>query len=404
MRRSSPPATLVALLALVLTAAAGAVPSGTPGVTSTQVTIGSSGPLTGEAASAAGVLRGADAYFKYVNGRGGIYGRKVSFVYLDDGYDPSRTLQNVRRLVQKEKVFALFSIVGTDGNLAVRGFLNAAGVPQVFAASGATTLGRDSAKYPWTIGFLPTYSGEGRAYARNVLATKPNAKVGILYEADDYGRDLLEGFRKGLGTKAQKLIVQTASYDPSTSDVQTQVAALKASGANTFCIFAFGKFALQAFVSADKLGWHPQIYVDSVASAATTMRLSPQETAEGTISSLWAKDPATPLFARDPGVALAASIIRKYLPGGNTKDAFLVAGLAEGFAFVDALKAAGPNLTRASLMQAVTHMNETSNPFLAPGITVRTTPSSRFPITQVELQRWHRNHWVPFGPLVSAKP
>jgi branched-chain amino acid transport system substrate-binding protein len=401
MRRLSPSTALVALCALIVATATAAA---TPGVTSTQITIGSSGPLTGEAASAAGVLRGADAYFKYVNGRGGVYGRKIKFVYLDDAYDPSRTLQNVHQLVRKDDVFALFSIVGTTGNLAVRGFLNAAGVPQVFAASGATSLGSEATKFPWTIGFLPTYSGEGRAYARNVLATKPNARIGILYEADDYGRDMLDGFRSGLGTKARKLIVQTASYDPTSADVQTQVAALKASGANTLCIFAFGKFALQALVSADKLGWHPQIYVDSVASAATTMRLSPQETAEGAISSLWAKDPTTPLFAKDPGITLAASIIRKYLPGGNTKDPFLVSGLAEGFAFVDALKAAGSDLTRASLMWAVTHMDETSNPFLAPGISVHTTPSSRFPVTQVQLQRWHNNHWVPFGPLVSARP
>jgi branched-chain amino acid transport system substrate-binding protein len=404
MRRLSPPATLVAFLALLAPSIAAAAGAGVPGVTSSQITIGSSGPLTGPSAPGAGVLRGAEAYFKYVNDRGGVYGRTIKLVYLDDAADPTRTQQNVRRLVSRDKVFALFSIVGTEGNLAVRDLLNADAVPQVFAGSGAATFGRDHVAYPWTIGYSPTYSGEGRAYARHVLATRPNAKVAVLYQSDSTGRALLEGFRSGLGAKARKLIVQTASYDPASSNVESQVGALEASGANTFCIFAFGKFAIQAFVYAAKLGWHPQIYVDDAASSATIMRLTPQSTAEGSISMLWAKDPSTPLFAKDPGVKLAASIIRKFMPGGNTKDAFLVAGMAEAFTFVDALRNAGPDLTRQGLMTALTHLDERANPFLAPGISVRTTPNRRFPIEQVQLQRWHRTHWVPFGPLAAATP
>jgi branched-chain amino acid transport system substrate-binding protein len=377
---------------------------GTPGVSSTKITIGSSGPLTGEAAAAAGVLRGAEAYFKYVNARGGVNGRKIEFKYLDDAYDPSQTVNNVRQLVQQDNVFALFSIVGTNGNLAVRDFLNAAGIPQVFSAAGATTLGRDYAKYPWTIGYLPPYFEEGEIYARQILATNAKkAKIAVLYQSDDYGKDLLSGFRTGLGSH-RKLIVQTVGYDPTTTDVQSQVAQLKGSGANTFAIFAFGKFAIQAFVYANKLGWKPQIYVNDVASASSIMKLNPQGTAEGAISVLWGKDPATPKFAKDPGVALAAKIIKKYVPGGNPSDGFLVAGMAEAFTMVDALTRAGKNLTRKGFMQAVTHLNEVNNPFLAPGITVRTTPTSRFPITAVQLQRWHAGHWVPFGGIQTAKP
>jgi ABC-type branched-subunit amino acid transport system substrate-binding protein len=378
---------------------------GTPGVTSSTITIGSSGPLTGEAAAAAGVLKGADGYFKYVNARGGVNGRKIVFKYLDDGYDPARTVENVRQLIQQDGVFALFSVVGTNGNLAIRDFTNAAGVPQVFSAAGATTFGRDYAKYPWTIGYLPPYAEEGEIYAKHILATSAKtAKIAVLYQSDDYGKDLLAGFRRGLGANARKLIVQTVGYDPTTSDVQSQVAQLKASGANTFCVFAFGKFAIQAFVYANKLGWKPQIYVNDVASASSIMQLEPQSTAEGAISILWGKDPATPKFKGDAGVALAAQIVKKYVPGGNPSDGFLVAGMAEAYSFVDALKHAGKNLTRKSLMTAVTHMNEASNPFLAPGVTVHTTPTSRFPITAVQLQRWHARHWVPFGGVVSAKP
>jgi ABC-type branched-subunit amino acid transport system substrate-binding protein len=391
--------------ALALAGVAGATSAGTPGVTSTTIAIGSSGPLTGEAAAAAGVLRGADAYFKYVDSRGGVYGRKIQFTYLDDGYDPSRTVQNVRQLIQQTGVFALFSVVGTNGNLAIRDFTNAAGVPQVFSAAGATTFGRDYVKYPWTMGYLPPYAEEGELYARHVLATNAkSAKIAVLYQSDDYGKDLLGGFRKGLGSRARSMVVQTVGYDPTASDVQSEVAQLKASGANTFMIFAFGKFAIQSFVYANKLGWKPQIYVNDVASASSIMQLDPQSTAEGAISILWGKDPATPKFKSDPGVALAARIVKRFAPGQSPSDGFLVAGMAEAYSFVDALKAAGKNLTRKGLMNAVTHMNEASNPFLVPGVKVHTTPTSRFPISAVQLQRWHKGHWVPFGGVVSARP
>jgi branched-chain amino acid transport system substrate-binding protein len=377
----------------------------TPGVSSSTITIGSSGPLTGEAAAAAGVLKGADAYFKYVNSRGGVNGRKIDFKYLDDAYDPSRAVQNVRQLIQQDNVFALFSVVGTNGNLAIRDFANAAGVPTVFSASGATTFGRDYKKYPWTIGYLPPYAEEGEIYAKHILVTNAKkAKVAILYQSDDYGKDLVSGFRKGLGAKARTTIVQTVGYDPTASDVQSQVAQLKASGANTFCVFAFGKFAIQAFQYANKLGWKPKIYVNDVASASSIMQIDPQTTAEGAISILWGKDPATPKFKDDAGVKLAAKIIKKYVPGGNPSDGFLVAGMAEAFSMVDALKASGKNLTRKGLMNAVTHMNEANNPFLVPGVKVHTTPTFRFPISSVQLQRWHKGHWVPFGGVVSAKP
>jgi ABC-type branched-subunit amino acid transport system substrate-binding protein len=393
------------IAALVVAGTATATTSGTPGVSSSTITIGSSGPLTGEAAAAAGVLKGADAYFKYVNAKGGVNGRKIEFKYLDDAYDPSQTVQNVRQLIQQDNVFALFSVVGTNSNLAIRDFVNAAGVPQVFSAAGATTFGRDYAKYPWTIGYLPPYAEEGALYAKQILATSAKqAKIAVLYQSDDYGKDLLSGFRRGLGSRAHSLIVQTVGYDPTTSDVQSQVAQLKASGANTFMIFAFGKFAIQSFVYANKLGWKPRIYVNDVASASSIMALDPAKTAEGSISILWGKDPATPKFKGDAGVALAGKIIKRYVPGGNPSDGFLVAGMAEAFSFVDALKGAGKNLTRKGLMTAVTHMNEANNPFLIPGVKVHTTPTFRFPISAVQLQRWHQGHWVPFGGVVSAKP
>ena len=302
-------------------------------------------------------------------------------------------------------MFALFAVVGTNPNTAIRDFTNASNVPQVFSSAGATTLGRDYESYPNVIGYLPPYSEEGSIYAKHILATNPKkARIGVLYQDDDYGKDLIGGLRRGLGSKRQNLLVDAVAYDPTTSDVQSQVAELKASGANTFCIFAFGKFAIQAFVYANKLGWKPQIYVNDVASASAIMKLEPRATAEGAISIAFGKDPDTPKWANDPGVKLAAQIIKKYVPGESPKDGFLVAGMAEAYSFVDALKHSGKNLTRDGLMRAVTHMNEASNPFLVSGIKVRTTPSFRFPISQAALQRWHKGHWLLFGGLQSARP
>lgn len=405
MGRVLPLGALVALLALVPVGVAAAASPSTLGVTPTAIVLGSSGPLTGDTASASGFLRGAGAYFKYVNARGGVFGRKLQFTYRDDASDAARAAANAQRLIQRDNVFALFSVVGTNSNLAIRNVANAAGVPQVFSASGATTLGSDYARYPWTIGYLPTYSGEGAVYARNILAERtPKTKVAVLYQSDPYGWDLLRGLRNGFGAKAGALIVRAVGYEPTSSDVQSQIARLKASGANTLCIFASGKFAIQAFVHADKLGWHPRIYVSDVASASSIMRLNPQDTADGAISILWAKDPTSPQFASDAGIRLAQRIVKAYLPGGSTSDSFVVAGMAEAYSLVDALEAAGKNLTRQGLMTAATNMDETTNPFLAPGIAVRTTPSSRFPITRVRLQRWHQGHWVPFGPVRLAQP
>jgi branched-chain amino acid transport system substrate-binding protein len=381
----------LAVLAVLATGTA------TPGVSQTRIVIGSSGPLSGEASVEAGILRGAAAYFRYVDSHGGVNGRTIEFTYLDDASDPARTADNVRQLAQQDHVLALFSVVGTSANLAVRDFTTAAGVPQVFSASGATTLGRDSARYPLEIGYSPPYSEEGEIYARSILATSPTRpRIAVLYQNDAYGKDLLAGLREGLRAK-RGLIVQTASYESTDLDIRAEVAQLKASGANTFAIFAFGKFATEAFADAAALGWAPQIYTSQIASSTATMRQAPRASAEGSISLFWAKDPATPAFAADPGIALARRIA-----GGARLDGFFVTGLAEAFTMVDALEQAGTNLTRKTLMAAVLDLDEADNPFLAPGVTVHTSPTSRFPISTAQLQRWHAGQWSPFGGVQSA--
>jgi branched-chain amino acid transport system substrate-binding protein len=397
---------MCAVAAFVATASAGARPAATPGVTTTEIHLGSSVPLSGEAAIAGNVARGADAYFKYVNAKGGILGRKIKFTYFDDGYDPGRAVNNTIRLVQQEQVFAVFSSLGTNNNLAVRKLLNDAKVPQLYVSSGATTFGRDYKKYPWTIGYIPPYSEEGVIYGKYVVKNIKNPKIAVLYQNDDYGRDLLAGLRRGLGAKA-KSIVSRVGYDPTSSDVQPQVTQLKASKANVLMVFAFGKFSLQAFNAVSRLNWKPQIFVNDVSSASALMAIVPQNAANGAISIVFGKDPASPQWRNDKGIKLFQSILKQYGDGVGSrdlKDGYYTAGMATAYTMVNTLKKAGKDLTRQSLMNAATHLTEKGNPFVLPGIVLHTTPASRFPLTQVRLQRWQNNAWHAFGKLVSAKP
>jgi branched-chain amino acid transport system substrate-binding protein len=394
------------LAAAVVVTAAGARPLATPGVTSTEIKIGSSVPLSGEAAIAGNVARGIDAYFKYVNAKGGVFGRKLKFVYLDDGYDPGRAVNNTIRLVQQEQVFAMFSSLGTSNNLAVRKLLNDAKVPQLYVSSGATTFGRDYRKYPWTIGYIPPYSEEGAVYGQYVVKKIKKPKIAVLYQDDDYGRDLYAGLRRGLGKKAGAIVAKVA-YDPTSADVQPQVTQLRASKANVFMIFAFGKFSLQAFNAVSRLGWKPQIFVNDVSSASALMSIVPQNAANGSISIVFGKDPAAPAWRRDKGVRLFQSILRQYgtdIGSRDLQDGYYTAGMATAYTLVDTLKKAGKNLTRDGVMRAATHLTEKNNPFVLPGIVIHTTPTSRFPLTQVKLQRWSAKSWHPFGKLLSVKP
>jgi branched-chain amino acid transport system substrate-binding protein len=394
------------LAGAVAATAAGARPVATPGVTATEIHLGSSVPLSGEAAIAGNVARGAEAYFKYVNAKGGVFGRKIKFTYLDDGYDPGRAVNNTIRLVQQEQVFAMFSALGTNNNLAVRKLLNDAKVPQLYVSSGATTFGRDYKKYPWTIGYIPPYSEEGVIYGQYVVKNIKKPKIAVLYQNDDYGRDLLAGLRRGLGAKA-KSIVARVGYDPTSADVQPQVTQLKASKANVLMVFAFGKFSLQAFNAVSRLNWKPQIFVNDVSSASALMSIVPQKAANGSISIVFGKDPASPQWRNDKGIRLFQSILKQYgndVGSRDLKDGYFTAGMATAYTMVTTLKKAGRNLTRQGVMRAATHLTEKGNPFVLPGIVIRTTPTSRFPLTQVRLQRWSNNSWHTFGKLISVKP
>jgi branched-chain amino acid transport system substrate-binding protein len=375
------------------------------GVTSSQVLIGGTTPLSGPASAYQSVAKGAAAYFRYVNAHGGVNKRKIKYIYKDDGYDPSKTVDKTRELVQQDKVFAIFNSLGTEHNLATRAYLNALKIPQLFVASGATTFGKDYKRYPWTIGYQPNYRAEGTIYGRYVAKTNPKARIGVLYQNDDYGKDLLAGLRNGLGKKAN-LIKSRQNYDVTDPDVQSQVAKLKAARVNTVMLFATPKFAIQTYVYASKLGWRPRVYVNAVSSAANIMGIATAGTTrkqtEGSLSIVFLKDPTDPHWRKDPGAKLYRSIMKRY-KGGNPNDVYAVYGMSAAHTFVAALKKAGKNPTRASIMRVATSLNVKNDPFLLPGMSVHTSKTDHFPLDQAKLQRYHNGHWVSFGGLFRVR-
>lgn len=396
---------IAAALLVAGTGVALAATADTPGVTSTQILIGGTAPLTGEASSAQAVSKGADAYFKYVGAK--VNGRSISYKIIDDAYDPTRTVQAVRQLVEQDHVFAVFNTLGTNNNLAIRDYMSQQQAPQLFVASGANTWGADYKKYPWAIGYIPSYVLEGQVYGRYVLKTRPKAKIGVLYQDDDYGRDLITGLRLGLGKKTS-LIKAQVGYDPKGADVSSQVAQIKSSGADVFMIFAFGKFSVQALIAATKLGWRPKlVVVNAVSSSANLMTLSDLTGAKaltnGAISIVFFKDPTDPKWAKDPGLALERKILAKYAPGSNAKDGYYVAGMASAYTLVDVLKRAGKSLSRDSVMKAARSLNEPKNPFVITGISVKTSATDGFPMQQVALERWAKGHWSIFTGILTAK-
>jgi branched-chain amino acid transport system substrate-binding protein len=376
-----------------------------PGVTSTTILVGGTTPLSGSAQAFAAVAKGANAYFKYVNARGGVFKRKINYKFVDDAYNPAETVRQTRQLVQEDKVFAIFNSLGTEHNLAIRPYLNEVEVPQLFAATGATTMGRDYSQFPWTIAYQPTYIAEGAMYAAYIRRTMPNRKIAILFQDDDYGKDLINGLRRGLGTRASRIVAREG-HAATDDNVESQVAKLKSSGATVLMLFTTPKFTIQAFQYVNKLGWKPKIFVNAVSSASNIMTVSSSrgsnKRVEGAISIVFLKDPNDPKWARDPGVKLYRQIMRRY-GSGNPKDVYNVYGMSVAYTFVDALRHAGRNPTRRSVMNAVLRLNERSNPFVLPGMVVRTGGSDHYPLDQARLQRWSKGKWVSFGGLLKAR-
>ena len=394
-----------AACSLALATVATGARTATPGITASEVVIGGTIPITGVASAYRTVGLGAAAYFRYVNARGGVNHRKIRYIIKDDQYDPGQTMNKTRELVEQDHVFAVFNSLGTEHNLATRPYLNALKVPQLFVASGATTWGKDYRQWPWTIGYQPNYRAEGTIYGRYVSRTAPRSRIGVLYQNDDYGKDLLAGLRNGLGRKT-KLIVATQGYNVDDPNVQSQIAKLKAAKANTLMLFSTPKFTIQAYAYARGLGWRPKVYVNAVSSASNVMGIATVGTSkrqtDGTISIVFLKDPTDSRWARDRGIKLYRTIMKRF-KGTNPSDVYNVYGMSVAHTFVEALKKAGKNPTRESIMRAATHLNIKNDPFLLPGVVVRTTPGDRFPLDQARLERYHNGRWRSFGGLFRVR-
>ena len=373
-------ALVIALPAAQAHARAGAprVVAAEPGVTATRILLGATAPLSGPDVASAAVARGAEAYFRFVNARGGVHGRRIDYALADDASDPGQALEATRELVEGNRVFALVSPFGTEQGLAARDYLNASRVPQLFVASTATTFGRDLARYPWTIGFGPSARAQGWVFGRYLARLKPGSRVGVLSDGGEEARELVAGLRLGIASSTVRIAATQA----------TDVAKLRAAGATVLALFVPTEAATEAAARATRLGWRPLVVTSSDVAAP------------GAVSLGFVKDPADPRWRKDPGLLLYRAIMATYAPGANARDPRDVQGMAVAYATVEVLRAAGKNLTRAGVLAKVRTLNSVSNPFLLPGIEVRTGPGDGFPIEQGQLRRRTANGtWRSFGGL-----
>ena len=406
----------VAIMA-VLTVACGAQqaansPTATDvGITKDSIALGATFPLSGTASAYAAVAKGMQAYFAYTNDHGGVNGRRINFNVVDDVYNAANTPAKARELVDQDKVFATVGNLGTGPNLAVRDYYNQQQVPQLFVFTGSDHWGNDFGQYPWTLGWQPDYEAEGKIYAKDILTKNPNAKIAILYQNDDYGKDYVNGITKGLGAKASSMIIKTANYNAADPvDMKSQVSTLKDSGADTFYVVTTPAYTASALVNAYTSGWKPKtIYLNSVGASTTIMlavkaALKTDAGTDGIISTTYLKDPNDPAQQSDPGIVKYRDILTKYQPDCKIIDTFCVAGVSAGFTVVDLLTKAGQNLTRKNVMDiAANNLKETDNFLLLPGIILQTTKTDHFPIRQEKLQVWKTDRYVASGEIISGR-
>jgi branched-chain amino acid transport system substrate-binding protein len=397
-------AALAGVVALLVTAAAGAATRAEPGVTPGTVVLGGTVPLSGEAAAFGSVGPGAKAYFDYVNAQGGVHGRKIDYRYYDDAYNPAQTVQLTRKLVEQDQVFAIFNAVGTANNLAIRDYLNARNVPQLFAGDGSDALAQPR-RFPWTMGFLQSYRGEGAVYGRTLAKQRPNATIAVLFENTDLGKDMSRGLSRAIAGKGPR-IVASESYEYTAADVSSQIAKLKASGADTLMLFATPKFVIQGIVATHKLGWKPQLVIASVSIEPTIMaiaRVNAPELTRGALSIAFVKNPNDPVWAKDPATKLYRRILKMYAPAARPTDVYNWYGMTVAWTMVETLRRAGPQLTRAGVLKAAQNLKLATNPFVLPGITIRTSPTNYFPLANVYLYRYDNAQWVRSSGLLPAR-
>jgi branched-chain amino acid transport system substrate-binding protein len=373
-----------------------------PGVTDTEIKIGQTMPYSGPASAYGVIGRTEVAYFKMINEQGGINGRKINLISLDDGYSPPRTVEQVRRLVEEEKVAFLFNTLGTPPNLAIRPYCNEHKIPQLFVATGAATFS-DPKEFPWTMGWQPNYQTEARIYAQHILKTKPDAKIAALYQNDDFGKDYLIGLKAGLGADHAGMLIKKASYEVSEPTVDSQIVTLQGSGADVLLIAATPKFAAQAIRKAYDIGWKPVRYLTNVSvSIAAVLKPAGLEKSKGAITAIYLKDATDPKWKDDAGFKQYAAFIDKYMSPKDLSDNNTAYGFCLAATLVQVLKQCGNDLSRENVMREAANLKNLELPMLLPGIKVNTSPDNYSPVRQEALARFNGASWEQFGELYQA--
>jgi branched-chain amino acid transport system substrate-binding protein len=390
------------LLGLALAQPAAAAKSYGPGVTDSEIRIGQTMPYSGPASIYGTIGRAESAYFRMVNDRGGVNGRKIILVSLDDGYSPPKALEQTRKLVEHDEVLLIFSTFGTATNSAIQRYLNEHRVPQLFPISGATRWG-DPERFPWTMGFQPTLQAEGRVAARYLLQERPSAKIAVLYQNDDFGKDYLKGLKDALGTNAATMIVGEATYETTDPTIDSQIIGLRGSGADVLVDVSAAKFTAQAIRKVYDIGWKPLHVVFSGATGRSEI-LEPAglQKAVGLVSAAWAKDPTDPQWRDDPATKEWIDWMSRYYPEGDPTSSFNVAGYNWAMALIQVLRQCGADLSRDNIMRQAANL-DLELPMLLPGIKVRTGPRQFFPVRDLQLKRFNGEIWQSFGAVMKVE-
>ena len=372
-----------------------------PGITDTEIKIGQTNPYSGPVSAFSTNGLADQAFFKYVNDKGGVNGRKINLISVDDSYVPAKAVEQTRKLIEEDNVAFIYRSLGTAGALAMQKYMNDNKIPQLFVAGGASKLVQPE-KFPWTIAGTPSYKVETRRYAKYILATSPNAKIAVLYQDDDLGKDLLAGLREGLGDKADSMIVATASYELTDPTVDSQIVTLQASGADIFFNLSTAKFASQAIRKIADLGWKPEHFLVGISAlVGAVLKPAGFDKSIGIVSSVFWKDPSDPLWKDDPEVKDWNAWMDKYLPQGDKSNFFYVGGYLYGNMLVHILAACGNDLSRENIMKQAANMTDVKLPLLLPGVTVNTTPTDYRMFRQARMERFDGTRFVLFGNLLT---
>jgi ABC-type branched-subunit amino acid transport system substrate-binding protein len=372
------------------------------GASDTEIKIGNIMPYSGPASAYGVIGRTEAAYFKKINAEGGINGRKINFISYDDAYSPPKTVEQARKLVESDEVLMIFNSLGTPTNTAIQKYMNAKKVPQLFVATGATKW-NDPKHFPWTMGWQPSYQSETQIYAKYILKKIPNAKIAVLYQNDDYGKDYLKGLKDGLGAKAASMIVAEESYETTEPTIDSHIVKLKASGADVFVDITTPKFAAQAIKKVAEIGWKPVHFLNNVsASVGSVIKPAGFDNAQDIISAAYVKDSSDPQWNNDPGMKKFYAFMEKDFPEGDKLDQSTVTGYGFAQTLVQVLKQCGDNLTRANIMKQAANLHDFRTDVFLPGIKINTSPTDFAPLSQLQLQRFKGQRWELFGDVISA--